>query len=692
MCRNLIKWKTLFVLCVLLSFWFQTQVFSIDLTREIASEFQKYYNNGYTDEYLNVPYSSVFSKDPYNDSLKNMEGMSKQLKISWVQNVENALENYNCSISQEKIWAMLYYFVPEFRTEIARMLKLELWDMDSKDFVYSENEIYDYCLEYFSCFENNYKDPSKITAGSAANPMTSCKEFFEKYYEEWEYNEKRFQNLQLSQLWVDKYWNSTTDDGSYDIMMDLWVIGKLLFEEAVAPITPVFYNLPLFSNSKNSLKNKWVSSSSSNGSDLVGGRTGGWWASERGGWWVILNSNDWIIQRWDWLNGWVSVVGVDDVIPIPVPWWFDWFSMEWWYDELVEWLWSYGFKNNSSYFWSLCKEEDSVQEPEIEDDFTNYVNQISTWRDLSKLTDDEYEDLIDYMLDSVDKYTTLPDSKEEEIKRIVWNNDYSMATNEVWLDKVANEIKNCRKSCEWLRLDQKASCMLMCACWEIKAPIFNPEITPWLWSIFMIRFCTIPAVDTRFALWWRKIFSIEEWAKEIFGVTDKLSREWKLWIRTQQNNFLDSTTKNIKIKDTVSFTMSVEWVDISKKFSTQSDQYKGKMMKSNNDILQQEYGISNSLSNNVLKNRYRLVGYEWEDIDELRWSSNSNDARDRTSELSITPELPVDPSANSHAHRYNEIANTINKWLDEQWSYRAKSMEYIKDADSYAQALYAKRW
>jgi len=93
-----------------------------------------------------------------------------------------------------------------------------------------------------------------------------------------------------------------------------------------------------------------------------------------------------------------------------------------------------------------------------------------------------------------------------------------------------------------------------------------------------------------------------------------------------------------------------------------------------------------------LKNRYRLVGYEWEDIDELRWSSNSNDARDRTSELSITPELPVDPSANSHAQRYNEIANTINKWLDEQWSYRAKSMEYIKDADSYAQTLYAKRW
>ena len=664
--------------------------------------FQKYYNDWYTDEYLDLPYSSVFSKDPFNDSLKNVEGMSKQLKISWVQNIEGYLRDYNCSLSQKKIWAMLYYFVPEFRAELARMLKLELWDMDSKNYIYNESEIYDYCLEYFSCFENNDINSSKISAGSSANPMTSCKEFFQKYYEEWEYNEKRFQNLQKSQLWVDKYWNSSTDDSSYDIMTDLWVVGKLLFEEALSPITPVFYNLPLFSNSKNSLKKWWTSSSSSDVSNS-GVRGGGWWTS-RNTWWEALNLNNWAVQRWNWSSIDPKINSSNVIIPVPIPWWSDWFSMEWGYDKLVEWLWSYSLWNNSSYFWSLCVEEDSVSEPELEDNYSNPINQVSEWRDLSDLTDDEYEDLIDYMLDSVDKYASLPEDKGEEIREIVWDNDYSTATTEAELDKVAKEIKNCRKSCEGLRIDQKASCMLMCACWEItsaddkilwvknKLKLFDPEEFPWLWPIFIIRFCTVPAVDTRFSVWWRKIFSIEEWAKEIFGVTDKLSREGRLWIWTQQYNFLDSTTKKIKIKDTVSFTINVEWVDIAKRFSTQSDQYKKRIFKSNNETLQQEYSIANPLSNNVLKNRYRLVGYEWEDIGEIRGLANSNDVKDRTSELSVTSSLPVDPSENSHAHRYNEIADTINKWLDEQWNYRVRSLEYIKDADSYAQALYAKRW
>ena len=234
--------------------------------------------------------------------------------------------------------------------------------------------------------------------------------------------------------------------------------------------------------------------------------------------------------------------------------------------------------------------------------------------------------------------------------------------------------------------------MLMCACWEIKSPIFNPEKTPWLWPIFMIRFCSIPAVDSRFSVWWKKMYSIEEWMNEIYGVNDKLSREWKLWIWTQQYNFLDSTTKDIKIKDMLSFTINVEWVDIASKFSNHSEQYSDKMSKNFNKILQFEYNISNPLNNNVTKNNYRLISFEWEVLDDLRASANEDDVKERLSDLAVAPSLTTDQTKDSHASRYGDISEILGTWLDQEWSFWVDTLWYIRDMDSYAQALYAKRW
>ena len=677
-------------------FCFHGQIFSIDLTNEIATSFQKYYDKGFVDDYLNLQYYPEYSKDPFKDSLKSLDGMSQQLKISWVQYVENALSSYKCSLEQKKVWAILYHFVPDFRAEIARALKMELWDINSRNFVYNKKEIESYCEEYIKCFENNNKNNKEITSDSPKDPMTSCQEFFEKYYFEWENKEKRFQNVQISQLWADKFRNSTLDDSPYDIMTDLWNVWMLMYEGTVLPITPVFYNLPLFSNSKNSLKelSDWVDSTSSSP------RRGVWWSwritwDNLSGWWT-LTWRGWAVLRWDWSKRSVWFVSLSTgTTRWSISTWIQKIDLEWWYDKLVEWLWSYSLKwGNSLYYWSLCEDdnkEDSLEPEYLEEVETPQVEYTSVWRDVS-LTDSEYEEVIDYMLGAVDKYASLPEDVEEEIKIKAWDvSDYNSATTEWELEEVANKIKNCWQSCEGLRIDQKASCMLMCACWEIKSPIFNPDNTPWLWPIFMIRFCSIPAVNTNFSVWWRKIVSIEEWIREIYGVTDKLSREWRLWIWTPQYNFLDSTTKEIKIADSLSFTVDVEWVDITEKLSNQSTQYKKRVMKVNNKDLQSEYNISNSLDNNVLKNHYRLVGYEWEVLDDLRASTNVDDVKNRMSDLSVTPWFIYDQLKLPNTSRYGDISQTLNSWLDQQWNFWVNTMWYIVDLDSYAQALYAKK-
>ena len=83
----------------------------------------------------------------------------------------------------------------------------------------------------------------------------------------------------------------------------------------------------------------------------------------------------------------------------------------------------------------------------------------------------------------------------------------------------------------------------------------------------------MPAVNTNFSVGWKRIYSIEEWLNEIYGVVDKLSREWKLWKWTQQYEFLDSSTKKINIANTFAFSIDVDFVDITNKGMTHSNQY-----------------------------------------------------------------------------------------------------------------------
>ena len=93
-------------------------IYWFDLVSEIANKFQKVYNEGITDKYLEMSYVSVYSKDPFGDELKSSESMKDQVKLSWVDMVEQALSDMNCSMSKKEIRWILYYYVPEFRMEI----------------------------------------------------------------------------------------------------------------------------------------------------------------------------------------------------------------------------------------------------------------------------------------------------------------------------------------------------------------------------------------------------------------------------------------------------------------------------------------------------------------------------------------------------------------------------------------------
>ena len=676
------RMKFVLTLWIVLLFWVWSNVFWFDLGEELYSSFKKITKS---DSFMETPYAESYSKDPFKDALNDIENMSMQVKLAWVEYVESALAERKCTMSPKKIQAILYYFVPEFREDIVKSLKVNLWEYNSKKFIFDSDEIYKYCREFYYC-DMYGKESEWTTSDQSNNVRDRCETFFTENYEKWRNGKQNNLDVQISQLWADKYRNATVDDSPYDILVDLSNVGVLLYTEVEHPITPVFYNLPMFSKSKEALKEHKEYGSSYGDGWKWDGNWNGEWAWSSGGW--SLNPPSDLLEWWDnweWdYNWWFTT----NPTPLPVIPWKVWSTMEWIYDSLVEWLWALSVnQDNSVYYWSLCNDEEERSQPAYEQlNPSDEVVNPSFWYD-----DEELEELINYMKWAVDNYSKLPPEKEEEIKLQVGKSDGSVADNDpTQLEKLADEVKTCYKSCEGLRIDQKASCMLMCACWEYRSPIFNPEETPWLWPILMIRFCTVPAVDTKFSVWGRKIVSIQEWVNEIYGVVDKLSREGRLWIWTQQYNFLDSTTKKIKIWDALAFSVSVELGDIALIPPKRSEQYLNLDIKDANKQWQMEYRISNDLDNPVLKNRYRTIGTDSDNIKDISATANAGWTKESQANLSISPAFWIDPVKNSRSNRYVQISETLDRWLDQQWNLWVQILSYIDDSYRYAAGLYAK--
>ena len=803
-----IKKYTLFWIIISLglcgcTFWF-------DLVGEIQNKFQPDYDLWISDKdlpsdkYLELPYDSSYSKDPFWDAMNVYTWMSAQTRVASVKYLEKALSLQGCSLSKEKQWAILYYFVPEFRWEIARGLKIDYGDYDSKNYVFDEDVILDYCTEFYNCVTNTsvWTEWKKvITSGTPEDIKTNCKEFFQVNYREWQAEEKKIQNLQISWLWNDKYVNATYEDSPYDLMIDLGTIWELSYLKAQKPITPLFYDLPVFAKSKEALlngKNWW------NG-ECVEETYGG--VASLGGDGVSL----WGLVGWEkWGAIWLNVPG--ESWKTSWEWEVSWEWKSWWdwngnagisprstrvspseYDSLVEWLWALKLnEDKSTYYWSLCREKEEEQEPEQEVEAEEKKEEAPIVRGATVVADDgvpqltkaEYEELVNYMQESVNSYASLSESKKKEIEAKAKNTPKSVTSVEE-IESAAESILDCYKSCVWLSIDEQFACMLQCSCGEIESPIFDPDVNPGMWPIFIVRFCAVPAVNPRYftdwSIWteswnstmkssgrswgwsknwwgtiwwskswwsswwwskgwwsngwwsngwwnswwgtiwwskswwsscynwwedessneaiapsynkgWTKMVSMEKWINEIHWVVDKLAREWRLWTWTQQYNFLDSTTKNLDVHDTFSFTMGMDKKSIAQKPWEPTEEYQKRYMKTRNDNWMVAHHVSNPLDNPSTKNYYRLVSYQWEVVGDISSSANADATRQSQWYLDVAPSFVVDQSENSNASRYAMISELFSNWMDEQWDFWTKKLEYIKELDQYAKALYAKKW
>ena len=599
-------------------------------------------------------------------------------------------------------------------------------------------------------------------------------------------------------------------------MTDLGVIWELYYLQAKKPITPVFFNLPVFAKSKEALLNgqNW---GWGNVEETYGGvvpvmeEVSLWWSNkvlERqvisdekvSLWWTdkvleLSVSLDKQVDNSLSLNNVENTVSLEktqnvwgrgesnvanglqasnwSIQPLSRS---KWLIMEW-YDSLVEWLWAYRLnEDKSANYWSLCNDDES--EPEsVQEEQKPTSRDTVVWTTSFNLTKTEYQELVDYMLEAVTSYASLPEDKAKEIEKKAWAvTKYDWAVTAEQTETLAKKILGCYQACVWLTVDEQFACMLKCSCGEIKSPIFDPEVNPGMWPIFMIRYCAVPAVNPRYFYWgsdwsdswsstllwwatskwkwstsnwrwssWRwsswwgtswgwsagwwsswwwnswwwgnwwgsssqwwnsnadsviwtsfnpggtKMVAMEKWTNEILWVVEKLAREWRLWMWTQQYNFLDSSTKKMDVQDTFSFTIAANKKKVSEQVWEPTDEYKQRTMKTKDDNWLVVNHVANPLDNPATRNYYRLVGDEPGEI--IRNSSTKGSASSNSQwYLNVAPWFVVDQSENSNAARYAEISKLFSDRLDFEWAFWADKVDYLKEMDEYAKALYAKKW
>ena len=86
------------------------------------------------------------------------------------------------------------------------------------------------------------------------------------------------------------------------------------------------------------------------------------------------------------------------------------------------------------------------------------------------------------------------------------------------------------------------------------------------------------------------------------------------------------------------------------------------------------------------------MAYENEVVWDISASANADVTRQSQWYLNVAPWFIVDQSENSNVARYASISVWFSEWFDEQWDFWIQKLDYLNELNSYAKALYAKKW
>lgn len=449
----------------------------------------------------------------------------------------------DCNITQQDVINILYDADKSFKRDIKNLI----WNEFSEP---NKQSMRDSCYTFNSgiAIKNNLL---WSVSNSKANDV--CQENVAQVFSQIILNVKNSSSVKDSVQDSEAFFNWTLDDSSYDILLDVYDVAKLLFLAPQEPPVVLFYNysMPELSNADGVYQNKnhtqmdWFSpynntttSTSTQGqwiwSDII---YWSWWLSNQS--WNQWNNNingnaDTDIQNFVTT---IKETNTETSNPETVYLW----------NECVSWF-SYQFYE-SGVIVETWTEVVTVSGEVTADEYMEYIlGEIDSFKCNNDMICQGWETVScpDCM------WTTGGGSDLDEIE------DVLNSVQELWDEELDEATVSCIANCRETQnaIESKVLCVAKCLCKTIESPLFDPIETPWLWPIFKLKYCIIPVTDVSGISKSVTVDTVESIFLEIYKILDWLRNSGELMVSEKTRELVDSAYKKSNIASQLSFTIT----------------------------------------------------------------------------------------------------------------------------------------
>ncbi len=513
--------------------------------------------------------------DIYKLSLNQKQGDDMTPMFDALSKTVNDINSkYSCKMDTQEVINILYFANSTFKQD----LKNNLQDFEKP----SRDNMWKSCNKLNVCIHK----PKWWQLNNTPALNQSCQIKVEDTFLTFYLNSYYMHNIWWAIKWSNYFWNNSLDDSSYDIMNDIYMLGKILFQDVESPVKTLFFKMPdvnynsIYQEPAMNMNIDWFSPYN-NYSSPVG------WINPNtnnvvSGAWVIVSTSTWVQQVVDdSIKDFVESVNLNVTNP----------SLSFAGNQCVS-----GFQveeYNISTTWDWQKE---ILTP------GQYLQ--SVLEDVSVLSCNN-----DGVCQNWET-TTCPDCLSngnpdfEEIQSLL-QNAAEQSNDQISQD---DPVLGCFQKCQSLPCNamncDKLVCYAKCSCQVYESPIFDAMEYPGLSSAFKIKFCIIPVIDNKLSTN-KFVYNIASIFMEIHNVLQNLRNSGQLSTNVKTKEFLDSSKKENSFADQLSFSINsvTKPVSSNKSELTQTQE----QIEFNTNMMSSILWFSKDNNLDIEKNKYVLM-------------------------------------------------------------------------------------
>ena len=452
-------------------------------------------------------------KNLYDESLKKADLLKMSPMLTSVKNTTNSLnDTYLCTLNDNDTINILYKSNDEFR----KILKNASSNFDKP----TKNDMVNSCWNLMNCVLSWY-ERSKIV-----DTVSYCEMIVNDFYLA-EYRTNYNSNaLTKRNEWLDAFWNKSLNDSSYDILNDVYILARILFDSPQEPEETLFYEMPDVSTTVNNIDTY------TDIINIIKNRFSPYITPE------TWSNSGWPGDDNGWSNWWDGTSNQNPENGVVVNWYLD--------EEFLENSATITSNGGSSNWYDYLGQNEKCLNIEPSSDPEN-----PWWNSQGN---------------PENPWWGSQWNPENPWWGSQWNSEPNPGVNipELSWDEEAlscfascNDVPCSATSCDRL------ACYMQCLCISYESPQLRPIISwmftddminPGMWPIFRLKFCLQPVQDGKLTTS-KKTYNLESIIREINTVIQNLRNSWELMLNKKTREFLDAGFQKNNFSKQISFSI-----------------------------------------------------------------------------------------------------------------------------------------